>query len=69
MKKLDVNFENVYIALSQKIIFNFDPPACGVLERNIFTGEYRIAENRRVVPLTSEQGENLIEINFLKVEC
>lgn len=64
MKKLDVNFENGYIALSQKIIFSFDPPACGILERNIFTGDYRIAENSRTVPLTFEQGENLIEINF-----
>jgi len=68
MKRLNVNFENEYISLSQKIVVSFNPPACGFLQRNIFMGEYRIVENSRVVPLTFEQGENLIEINFLKVE-
>jgi len=64
MKKHEINFENAYISLSQKVIVSVDPPACGILERNIFTGDYRIAENSRVVPLTFEQAENLIEINF-----
>ncbi|MEE1012442.1 MAG: hypothetical protein U0L11_10485 [Acutalibacteraceae bacterium] len=64
MKKLDVNFKNGYIALSQKIIFSFDPPAYGIIERNIFTGDYRIVGGSRTVPLTFEQGENLIESDF-----
>ena len=53
MKKLDVNFESGYIALSQKIIFSFDPPAGGILERNIFTGDYRISENSRAISRVS----------------
>lgn len=64
MKKLHRKFENAYITLSQKVIVSFDPPACGILQRNIFTGDYRIVGNGRVVPLSFEQGENLIEINF-----
>ena len=64
MKKHEINFKNAYIALSQKVIFSFEPPACGILERNIFTGDYRIVGGSRTVPLTFKQGENLIESDF-----
>lgn len=64
MRKLHTDFENAYIALSQKAVVSFDPPACGILQRNIFTGDYRIVGGNKIVPLTFEQGENLIEINF-----
>ncbi len=64
MKNSAFNFENAYVALSEKRIFSFNPPAYGFLMRNIFTGEYLIAENNRVVPIDFEQGEKLIKNNF-----
>lgn len=64
MKNSTFNFENAYVALSKKRILSFNPPAYGILMRNILTGEYLIAENSRVVPIDFEQGEKLIENNF-----
>ncbi len=61
MNKSGVNFPNAYIALSDKKVMSFNPPVYGVLMRNIFTGDYRIDENSRVIPLAFEQGEKLIE--------
>ncbi len=64
MKKSDVNFENAYVALSEKRVFCFEPPAYGILMRNIFTGEFMIAQNSRNVAVPYEQAEKIIEINF-----
>lgn len=64
MKNSAFDFENAYVTLSEKRIFSFNPPAYGFLMRNIFTGEYLIAENNRVVPIDFEQGEKLIKNNF-----
>lgn len=64
MKNSALDFEKAYIPLSEKRIFSFDPPAYGILMRNIFTGEYIIAENSEVVPIDFEYGEKLIEDNF-----
>ena len=64
MKKTDVNFENAYVALYEKRVFCFEPPAYGIMMRNIFTGEFMISENSRNVPVPFEQAEKIIEINF-----
>lgn len=64
MKNSAFDFENAYVTLSKKRIFSFNPPAYGILVRNIFTGEYLIAENSRAVPIDYEQAEKLIENNF-----
>lgn len=64
MKNSATNFEKFYIALSDKRVFSFEPPAYGILMRNIFTGEYLMTENSRVVSVTEKQAENIIEINF-----
>ncbi|MBR4858828.1 MAG: hypothetical protein IKU08_06545 [Clostridia bacterium] len=64
MKKSVSNFENAYIPVSDKKVMSFDPPAYGILKRNILTGDFLIAENSRCVPVTEEQAENIIEINF-----
>lgn len=64
MKKSTVNFENSYIALSDKKVMSFDPPTYGIMMRNIFTGKFLIAENSRCVPVTEDQAEKIIELNF-----
>ena len=63
MKTTKITKEFIEIGNGKNII-SFDPPAVGRLMRNIFTGEYIIAELRKDVPITFEQGEKLIELNF-----
>lgn len=64
MKKSDTNSMKSYIAVSDKKVISFNPPAYGVLTKGVFTGQYIIAEHNRIVPLTIEQADEVIEINF-----
>lgn len=52
-----------------KNVISFAPPAMGKLCRNIFTGEYIIAEHNRAVPVTFEQGEKLIKTYFFTLKA
>ena len=57
--------KNAFVEIgNRKVVISFDPPAVGILCRNIFSGEYIIAENSKVVPITFEQAENIIKTNF-----
>lgn len=64
MKKSDVIPTKEYVSVSDKKVISFNPPAYGILIRNIFTGEYMITEYSRNVPISFEQAEKIIEINF-----
>lgn len=63
MKTIKISKEFIELGKGKNVI-NFDPPAIGRLMRNLFSGEYIIAEKNRVVPVTFEQAENLIKFNF-----
>lgn len=63
MKTIKISKEFIEQGKGKNVI-NFDPPAVGKLYRNIFSGEYIISENSRVVPVTFEQAENIIKTNF-----
>ena len=64
MKKSNLNLSKSFIAVSEKRVISFTPPAYGILMRNIFTGDYAIAENSRVVLISFEQAENLLKTYF-----
>ena len=64
MKKSNVIPTKEYVSVSDKKVFSFKPKAYGVLMKSIFTGQYIIAEHNRIVPLTIEQADEVIEINF-----
>lgn len=63
MKTTKITKEFIEIGNGKNII-SFYPPAVGKLMRKIFTGEYIIAEPSKNVPISFEQGEKLIELNF-----
>lgn len=64
MKKANTNSMNAFIPVSQKRVFSFEPPAYGILMKNIFMGECIISEFSKIVSLTQEQGEKVIKTNF-----